>query len=86
MSTNSAERPAPASDYVLSERELARRLAVSPSTVSSWRKRGTGPVYWKLGRGSRAVVRYSIGDVHHWLDERRRQGTRDLAPAEAPPK
>ena len=52
------------------EHRAAQRLGVSTWTLRSWRCRGIGPIYVKLGRGSQAPVRYNPDD----LDEFVRQG------------
>ena len=48
---------------IFDERELAARLSLSPHVVRHWRKRGTGPNYFKLGDGRAAPVRYHWDDV-----------------------
>lgn len=42
--------------------ELADRLGVVPETVRSWRQRGTGPAYIRLGR----AIRYREPEVEAW--------------------
>jgi len=70
-------------DYaLLSQRDAARLLNVSPRTLESWRRRGVGPLYVVY---SSRCVRYSGRDLHEWLEERvtrktshiRRQGSRE---------
>ena len=44
--------------------QLAERLGLAPITVETWRKRGKGPPYVRLGR----AVRYRISDVEAWAE------------------
>jgi excisionase family DNA binding protein len=44
--------------------ELCTMLHASPETVRSWRKRGTGPRAYKVGRH----VLYAEADVRAWLE------------------
>jgi predicted DNA-binding transcriptional regulator AlpA len=42
---------------------IARMLSVSPATVRDWRKRGEGPLAYKIGR----LVRWDRVEVQKWL-------------------
>jgi hypothetical protein len=55
---------------LLNDNQTAVRLGVSPATLRSWRCRGIGPPFIKLGLSSNASVRYNPID----LDELLRQG------------
>ena len=55
---------------LLNDNQTAVRLGVSPATLRSWRCRGIGPPFIKLGLSSNASVRYNPID----LDEFLRQG------------
>lgn len=55
---------------LINEQKAAKRLDVSVWTLRSWRCRGIGPPYIKMGRGTQAPVRYNPLD----LDEFARQG------------
>jgi hypothetical protein len=46
------------------ERFTANRLGVSVETLRTWRKRGVGPRYRKLGR----CVRYSLADLDAFVE------------------
>jgi hypothetical protein len=46
-------------------------LYLAPSTLRSWRCRGVGPVYSKLGLGKRAAVRYDLRDLARFVDQGR---------------
>lgn len=52
---------------LLDTRETAIFLGLAPSTLESWRCRGRGPAYCKLG----ANVMYRIEDLEVWLDSHR---------------
>lgn len=66
MTTSSSNIPA-----LLRDEEAATRLLVSPATMRSWRCRGIGPAYSKLGPGRRAPVRYSVADLEAFIAEGR---------------
>ncbi|MFQ5410374.1 MAG: helix-turn-helix transcriptional regulator [Anaerolineales bacterium] len=48
----------------------ARRLGIAPQTLRSWRLKGIGPVYIRLGEGPRARCVYRYADVETWLRDR----------------
>lgn len=47
--------------------EVANYMGVSCRTLESWRQRGTGPVYFKIGK----LVRYSTKEIDAFLAESR---------------
>lgn len=49
---------------LLKPAEMARALKVSESTLAQWRSNGLGPVYFKLGPGKCAPVRYLPLDAY----------------------
>jgi len=55
---------------LLSTREAARALRISPATLAVWRVRGRGCGlrFLKLGRS----VRYAASDIQKFLESRRR--------------
>lgn len=53
---------------LLTAGEAADICRLSQSTLAHWRCRGHGPVWLKLGHS----VRYSQGDLDHWLADRAR--------------
>jgi hypothetical protein len=63
---------------LLTEQEAAAYLAVSPATLRSWRCRGIGPAYIKLGSGPKAACRYNLGDLEEYI-----QGHRQVASVQA---
>jgi hypothetical protein len=46
-------------------------LGIKPSTMRSWRCRGVGPSYVKLGRGKKAAVRYDRRDLDRFVEQGR---------------
>lgn len=50
---------------VISEKEVAKWLKLSPITLRNWRNQGKGPPYVKMGRS----VRYRVSDIEKFLDE-----------------
>lgn len=53
---------------MLSLRECAARLCVSPQTLYQWRHRGEGPIGYRFGKGR---VRYRPADVEAWIESQR---------------
>lgn len=51
---------------LMNTRELAEWLGVPTRTVDTWRTRGSGPPYVKVGR----YVRYDTRTVDKWLATR----------------
>jgi DNA-binding transcriptional MerR regulator len=58
-------------DTHFSQRDLARRLGISPRTLEGWRWRGTGPRFVKAG----GRVLYRLEDVEAFEAEQLRQRT-----------
>jgi predicted DNA-binding transcriptional regulator AlpA len=59
--------PAPDPDRYMTRAQLAEWLEVSPATLAIWDVKGHGPKITRLAPGS---VRYRVGDVQSWLQER----------------
>lgn len=51
---------------MLTTKQAAKVLGLSPLTLSTWRCRGQGPKFVKLGN----LVRYRKNDLDTWLRER----------------
>ena len=49
--------PGSQSTELVTDVEAAARFQLEPSTLRSWRCRGIGPTYTKLGPGKRGMVR-----------------------------
>jgi predicted site-specific integrase-resolvase len=47
----------------LTEEAAATRLGVSPHTLRTWRRKGQGPAYVRMGR----AVRYPPGELDRYL-------------------
>ena len=56
---------------LLNEKDAAKLLGVSVSTLRRWRRLGSGPVYRKLN----GAVRYSAVDLQKFIDDRARVST-----------
>lgn len=52
------------SGSLLNENAVADLLGISTRTLQSWRVKGGGPAYTKLGR----AVRYRRVDIDRWID------------------
>jgi len=57
---------------LVDDKAAATVLGVSPPTLRSWRCRGIGPAFIKLGRGKKAAVRYDLRDLAQFIDQGRR--------------
>lgn len=60
----------PVGTDLLDEARLAAKLDVSRSTLQSWRYRGCGPRFIKIGR----LIRYRVADVDAYLRGQTRGG------------
>ena len=58
-------------EALLKEKQVAERLGVSTPTLRSWRCRGVGPVFVKLGSGKRSPVRYHHRDLEQYVAQGR---------------
>ncbi|MBO6689396.1 MAG: helix-turn-helix domain-containing protein [Henriciella sp.] len=56
---------------LLSTKQAAHRLGLSPRTLESLRVKGGGPRYIQLGR----AVRYEPDDLEHWIECNRKTST-----------
>ena len=55
---------------LLTPKEAAEMLKVSPDTLEGWRAKRTGPPWTKLGDGKRSPVRYRRSDLEAYLKAR----------------
>jgi predicted DNA-binding transcriptional regulator AlpA len=60
---------APSSTEALSERDVAKLLKLSRSTLRKWRRQGMGPRYFRLGRS----IRYFRPDVQAFVESGERE-------------
>lgn len=65
---------------LLTETATADLLAVSKKTLQTWRQRGAGPAYVKLG----TAVRYPLADLERWIDQHRPTAECIIRPASVP--
>ncbi len=59
------------SPVLLTEKESADLMRISPKTLQAWRTSGGGPAFTKVGR----AVRYSRDTIESWLRSRERHNT-----------
>lgn len=59
---------------VLTERQAAEYLQLSPRTLQAWRLRGGGPAFVRI---SKRCVRYRLVDIQAWAEERLARSTSD---------
>jgi Helix-turn-helix domain len=52
---------------LLNEFEASEFLGMSPATLRSWRCRGIGPDFIKMGNGAKAPVRYDQTDLEQFI-------------------
>lgn len=57
------------SGILLNDEEAAELLSVSPATLRSWRCRGIGPSFVKMGPGKKSPVRYSASDIEAFISQ-----------------
>jgi predicted DNA-binding transcriptional regulator AlpA len=70
-SPTSRIRSGPSIDVLLTPKEAAHSLRVSPSWLAKARMRGDGPAYVKVGRS----VRYTESALIQWMKSQRRLST-----------
>lgn len=58
-------------DVLMTEKEVAALICITPRALQNWRLRGGGPEYIKIGR----LVRYQRRDVEAFIQERKRKHT-----------
>lgn len=59
--------------------DVARYVPCSESLLEKLRISGDGPPYAKIGK----MVVYDLDDVDHWIEERKRHSTSEMATAAA---
>lgn len=57
---------------LLNEREAAALLKVAPQTLRTWRSKGRGPRYVRLGAGRRTSIRYDLAELETFINAGRR--------------
>jgi hypothetical protein len=56
------------SQPLLNDSEAANQLGVSSATLRSWRCRGIGPSFIKMGAGAKSPVRYTPYDIAQFIE------------------
>jgi hypothetical protein len=56
-------------ESLLKDDQAAVRLGVSAATLRSWRCRGIGPNFVKMGAGKKSPVRYSASDIDEFISQ-----------------
>ncbi len=51
---------------LMTEKKAAEFLGVSPVTLRTYRSRGVGPTYVRLGAGT---IRYTRGDLENYINK-----------------
>lgn len=52
---------------LLNDHDTAKQLGISPATLRSWRCRGIGPNFVKMGAGKKSPVRYAASDIEQFI-------------------
>jgi predicted DNA-binding transcriptional regulator AlpA len=55
-------------EQVFDQRQAAELLGLSPATLASWRSRGRGPAFLRLGG---RAIRYRRSDLERFLERER---------------
>lgn len=76
MNLDAASSPAP--EPLLSERDAATILGLTPRTLQAWRARGDGPAFVRI---SSRCVRYQPSALEEWIQDRVRRSTADTGNA-----
>jgi predicted DNA-binding transcriptional regulator AlpA len=72
MSDHASSSPTP--EPLLSERDAATILGLTPRTLQAWRARGDGPAFVRI---SSRCVRYQASALDNWIQDRIRRSTAD---------
>ena len=54
---------------MLSSKEAAKYLGLSPKTLANWRSARQGPPFHRLGNGPRPRIAYRESDLQAWIDD-----------------
>jgi len=57
-------------NHGLTTKQLAKRWGLEPQTIRSWRLKGYGPQYVRLGDRKRGRVVYRLEDIQAWEQAR----------------
>lgn len=56
-------------ETLLKPSKVAQQLCVTTDTLATWRRKGSGPPFVKLGNSARAKVRYRPSEVQKYIEE-----------------
>lgn len=65
---------------LLTEKQAAELLNLTPRALQAWRVQGRGPVFYKI---SGRAVRYNLSDIETWLAKKIRRSTSDPGPQDS---
>lgn len=54
---------------ILTNKEAAEFLKMSPRTLTNWRLKGEGPRWFHLTDNPKSPVRYRLQDILDWIEE-----------------
>ena len=60
-------------DKFMTEKQVAAMIGLSVITLQSWRVKGEGPVFYKLGDRPKGKVLYKERDILEWLESCRKE-------------
>jgi len=63
---------------LLSQKDAAAKLGLSPHTLRAWRGKGWGPAYVKLGTGRSSPVGYTEAALEAFIAQQTRRSTSDV--------
>lgn len=66
-------------DKLIDQRAMSERLGITTKTAETWRSRGFGPRYVKVG----SLVRYRLSDIETWAQGRTVDSTSKKMPKDA---
>src|ERR1035438_5487400 len=72
-----AERSTILAPVLLSADQVSQLTGVAAATLATWRSRGGGPRWFKLGG---KIVRYKYDDVLSWIEDGRRESNEPTKP------
>ena len=71
----SGHQPPADPEALLNEDQAAALLGLQSATLATWRSRGGGPVFCRLGDSKKPACRYRRADLLAWASQRRHSNT-----------
>ena len=59
---------------LMTPEQLSEMLHVTLSTLESWRAKGSGPPFVRLGKSTRSPIRYRRSEVLAWIESTNAKG------------